>query len=299
MSSGADEAALKRSYSVAPAVNVATAEALLREAKQIMDQLGVVFFLRQGTCLGAIRDGAIIPWDDDIDLGSIFETHNVTEEMMQAVASAFEDHGFFTTIEHSAHYANLAMMKSSTRIDWTCYSIIDDSIAHYPGLRIPARLFTQLKEIDFIGAKFLVPNPADEYLLLKYGADWAIPKKEFEKDVLGMVPDVPLLGSEGRLGQFLKRHVRKREANRLRVLDLAGKPVPRAEITIAGIGHSKTNTLGYAKFHLPSDGWYAFVVTYQEHEEVLYQENVSRGQTYVYRPDPSTSSGRYCVLSTE
>ncbi len=61
MSDEADEAALERSYSDAPAVDVATAEALLREAKQIMDQLGVAFFLRHGTCLGAIRDGAITP----------------------------------------------------------------------------------------------------------------------------------------------------------------------------------------------------------------------------------------------
>ena len=300
MSNGADEVALERSYSMAPAVDVATAEALLKEAKQIMDQLGVVFFLRQGTCLGAIRDGAIIPWDDDVDLGSIFETDGVTEEMIETVASAFEDRGYFTRIERNDHYGAVAMMKSSTRIDWTCYRIIDGSTVHYPGLRIPSRLFAQLKEIDFVGAKFLVPNPPEEYLLFKYGADWAIPKKvEFQKDVLGMIPDVPLLGTGGRLSQFLKKHVRRREASRLRVLDRDGEPVPRAEVTIAGIGRSKTNTLGYTKFHLPSDGWYAFVIKYEKHEELLYQESIFRGQTYVYRPDPSASSGRYCVLSTE
>ena len=300
MSSGADEAALERSYSVAPPVDVATAESLLKEAKQILDQLGVVFFLRQGTCLGAIRDGAIIPWDDDIDLGSIFETDGVTEEMIQTVVSAFEDRGYFTSVERNDHYVAVAMMKSSTRIDWACYRIIDDSIVHYPGVRIPARLFAQLKEIDFIGAKFLVPNPPEEYLLFKYGVDWAIPKKvEFQEDVLAMIPDVPLLGAGGRLSQFLKRNLRQREASRLRVLDRDGKPVLRAEVTIAGIGRTKTNSLGYAKFHLSSDGWYAFVITYDQHEELLYMENVSRSQTYVYGPSSSASSGRYCVLSTE
>ena len=43
-SNGADEVALERSYSVAPPVDVVTAEGLLREAKRILDQLGLVFF---------------------------------------------------------------------------------------------------------------------------------------------------------------------------------------------------------------------------------------------------------------
>ena len=299
-SNGADEVALERSYSVAPPVDVVTAEGLLREAKRILDQLGVVFFLRQGTCLGAIRDNGIIPWDDDLDLGAIFGLHGVIENTIDSVASAFRDNGYFAKIERNDHHVNVAMIKSSTRIDWACYRIIDDSTFHYPRVRIPVKLFTRLREIDFIGTKFLVPNPPEEYLRFKYGAEWIIPKKAgFEKDVFEMIPDAPLPGSGGRLSRFLSKHILQWRAGKLRVLDQAGKPVFGAEVRIVGVGRSRTNKLGYTKFYLPSDDWYALVIKHGNHEEVLYQEKMIRGQTYIYRPDPLVISGRLCVLSTE
>ena len=292
-SNGADEVALERSYSVAPPIDVATAERLVKEAKQIMDQLGVAFFLRQGTCLGAIRDKGFMPWDDDVDLGSIIGLHGLTEQTIEAVASAFRDNGYFANIEHSDHYINVAMMKSSTRIDWASYRIIDDSIVHYPGVWIPTRLFASLKEIDFIGTKFLVPNPPEEYLRLKYGPEWMTPKKPggYEKDVLEMTLDTSPSDSRKRISQ--------RGAGKLRVLDHENEPVFGAEVRIAGVGRSTTNKLGYAKFYLPADDWYALVIKYDNHEEVLYMEKMTQGQTYIYRPDPSIESGRSCVLSTE
>ncbi len=298
-SNGADEAALERSYSVAPPVDVAIAEELLGEAKQIMDRLGVVFFLRQGTCLGAIRDKGIIPWDDDLDLGSIIGLHGVTEKTVDTVVSAFRNEGYFARIDRNDYGISVAMMKSSTRIDWACYRIIDDSIFHYPGVRIPARLFIQLKEIDFINRKFLVPNPPEEYLRFKYGAEWMTPKKAaFEKDVLELIPEAPAPhpGRGGRLRRFLGKYLLQWGTGKLRVLDHESNPVNGAEVRIAGVGRFRTNKLGYTKFNLPCDDWYALVIKYDKHEEVLYQEKMIRGQAYIYKRDPSSESGRYCVL---
>ena len=88
-------------------------------------------------------------------------------------------------------------------------------------------------------------------------------------------------------------------AVKLRVLGHASKPIPGAEVRIVGVGRSRTNELGYTKFYLPGDDWYALVIKHDNHEEVLYQEKMIRGQTYIYRPDPLVISGRLCVLSTE
>jgi len=297
---GADEAALQISYTDAPPINVATAEHLLLEVKKIMDQLEVPFFLRQGTCLGAIRDNALITWDDDMDIGSIYGFDGVTEKKIETVASVFRENGYYAKIEHSDQSISVTMMKSSTRIDWNCYKIINDMIIHYPGVRIPASLFDPLKEIDFIGAKFFVPNPPEEYLRFKYGPEWVTPKKVgFEKDVLKLISDAPAHGRLEKIKNFLGKHNLRWGAGKLRVLNHESKPIVGAEVRIAAVGSYRTNQLGYANFYLPKDDWYALVINHDDHEEVLYQEKMAPGKTYIYKPEHSNVAGRLCALLSE
>ncbi len=283
---------------------MATAEALLKEAKQILDQLGLVFFLRHGTCLGAVRDKAFIEWDDDLDIGSVIGLHGLTEELVRRAADVFAEHGFDARITENELHVSVDLKKSGTPMDWTCYRIIDDSIYQWPVVQIPVSLHTDLQEIDFLGAKFLVPNPPEEYLRLKYGPEWMIPKRagKFEQDVVDLMAETTL--PDGSMGLANKREP-QRHTGSLKVLDLEGRPVAGAEVSLAattvliGLDRAKTNTDGYVYFSLPGEAAYLVAVQYGDHNEILYVEHLAPGVDYVYKPDPQHPSGRVDALIAE
>ena len=295
-----DAAVMELGERTIPPMDLGNAEKLLREAKQIFDKHGVVFFLRQGTCLGAVRDHALIPWDDDLDLGSIIDMHGFTEDAIEPTVESFRAIGCYVEVHWEGLYTTVKIMKYRIRIDWQCYRVVKGTIAHYPGVPFPISLFTSLVEVDFIGDKYLVPGPPEEYLLYKYGPDWVTPKQAgYEKDVLDNMPEGTVPGRAGKLSQFLAVHIFPSRTARLLVLDQNGAPVPGVCVLIAGLNRSRTNRRGYAKFYLPGADNYAVAVTVGDNEEVLYEEAMAPGKSYVYRPDVNKSAGRYFVLTEE
>ncbi len=288
--SGADEAALFNSYKILQHLDVVLAKQMLKEAKDIMDPLGVQFFLRQGTCLGAIRDQDFIPWDDDIDLGCVIGLNGLTEDMIDPVFDAFRDQGFYVNAESNDRWIAAGMIKSSLRIDLTFFRIIDDTIFHFPMIWMPTHLFSNLKEIEFMGGNYLVPNPPEEYLRTKYGPNWITPKKVYEQDVLDQVVKSPVAKIEPSQGQ---------PPTKLRILDQQDKLVRGAEVTVVGLTETFTNDDGNVEFGLPYRDFYMLVIKFNNHKEILYHELMSPGASYVYTPDPTTNNGRLMALSEE
>ncbi len=65
----------------------------LKEVKNVLDSCSIPFWLEDGTLLGAVRDGRMIPWDRDIDLGA-FATSFQNENVRKKVARQLANKGF-------------------------------------------------------------------------------------------------------------------------------------------------------------------------------------------------------------
>ncbi len=61
------------SYRPSHQMDIKAAERFMLDIKEILDSIGVSFWLWLGTFLGVYRDGGLIPWDSDIDLAVYFE----------------------------------------------------------------------------------------------------------------------------------------------------------------------------------------------------------------------------------
>ena len=275
---GADHASMDYSLKYNPPLDPAVMDRNLKEIRGVLEGLGVVFLLGSGSCLGAVRDKAFIPWDDDVDLLAVIGVNGLTEDRVDDVANALRDRGYFVVQSDTPKSRLIMTLKDHARISLESLRIIDGCVYSYPGIALPAEMFTQPREIEFLGQKFNVPNPPEEYLALKYGDEWMVPKKAgaYEKDVVEKMPTAELVGKPAWL----------------RVLNEQGQPVTDAEVSLVGGGRSKTDAQGCAEIILPEPNWYALIVRYPGHEQVLYMEELEPGRTYVYRADSFESHRR-------
>ncbi len=216
------------------------AETVLKETKHVLDQLGIVFFLRHGTCLGAVRDDSLITWDDDLDVGSVIGLRGLTEERMYEAVDLFSQEGFDPNVIVSEIGLEVEMRKYDVPIDWNCYRIIGDNIYQWPVVQISLSLHTELKEIKFLGETFLVPNPPEDYLRQRYGPDWGIPKKigTFESDVLEMTDHSFIPPDHKKTMSLGSRYVSSLHTGYLKVFDLEGLPYVDAVADLFHYGHT-------------------------------------------------------------
>jgi hypothetical protein len=191
------------------AKNLATVVAILRSR-------GIFFWLDQGTLLGAVRDGAPIPWDGDLDLSCWHADFSRLADLM----GEFEGAGFYFELHEYKDCAFLARGEGRTieiagqRRDqgfvirqnalprnrgWE--RLVKRGLAALPRsvffalrafgrrtfrrspvvFKTPERFFSSFRTISFLGVEGLpAPRDAEGYLAFKYGADWKVPRKEWD-----------------------------------------------------------------------------------------------------------------------
>ena len=164
--------------------NQINAKKNLVDAIQIMTSLGVHWWLEAGTCLGAIREGNFIGYDRDIDIG-VFGTEKVNEIKKEFKSKGFKLYHAFGKPENGYE---ISLIRNDVKLDifffyedknrniwWHSAWLRDKQLF----LDFNKYLFTNLKEIDFLGIKVNVPNPPEKYLVERYGDNWRIPDKNW------------------------------------------------------------------------------------------------------------------------
>ena len=90
---------------------------ILKEVKEVLDELDIEFFLESGVLLGAIREGRFIKWDQDIDLG----TWDRYIPKMKIISKAFSDREFETY--YSIYNNSIGLWKNGISVDFNFWRL--------------------------------------------------------------------------------------------------------------------------------------------------------------------------------
>ena len=101
-------------------MNEEMATRVLRDVKEVFDHRSVEFWLESGTLLGAVREKSFIPWDDDIDLGTLDK--NIPK--MKALAKDFCERGFETYF--SPYHNSMAVKRDGISVDLVFWRLDND-----------------------------------------------------------------------------------------------------------------------------------------------------------------------------
>lgn len=156
-------------------------ERTLLQVGGVLDSVGVPFFLILGTALGIVRDGKLIDWDKDIDIGVLVEHLTPVAGKLIGEFESFE----FRVKPHTkpvGYIRAMRLVRGLDKVDIAGFlrhaeeRYSPSSLLGY-SLVYPARIMESYEEVAYLGRQWCVPCPSSEYLCLQYGSSWQRPDR--------------------------------------------------------------------------------------------------------------------------
>jgi phosphorylcholine metabolism protein LicD len=167
---------------------------ILCKTKKVFDKNCEKYWLDYGTLLGYVRDGKLLPGDDDLDFGvTVKDGVDIEADMKK------EDIYLFKRITVEGKITFEQYRYKGFRFDVFHYQKIDDDITtnmwlpnHY---NMPQQIAYEKKEcslsettfkafktteqVSFYECSYYIPSNSDDYLAQHYGSDYMIPNPNF------------------------------------------------------------------------------------------------------------------------
>jgi len=195
---------LSNSYRTHPATfdaeSAKQAENMLFNIAGVLNLQSAHWWLEGGTLLGVHRDGKLLDWDHDIDLGLRFDSEEQVSQLLKSLKKTpyyiktlvfpqktgvwnpgkfrlikiFPRHFYFfhTNLCLDLFIFYRAPLDSSGELVYK-YVVHERNGFH------PATMLDELETIEFKGHQLKRPMNADNFLESKYGSDWQTPVKEW------------------------------------------------------------------------------------------------------------------------
>jgi hypothetical protein len=154
------------------------------EICQILDSLGINFFIQGGVLLGVIREGGFIKWDWDVEI-SVFASDGL--DHFDAIVAALQSVGFTITKKNRSFEdmkINFFKGPSPEPTSFTIFGWWHDEAAQVfrrKKFHVPESFFSSLESVSFLGRSIKCPSQTEAYLEFQYG-DWRTPKKTSNKN---------------------------------------------------------------------------------------------------------------------
>jgi len=169
-----------------PPFNLKGRKRNLLDVKEVLDSVGLKFWLTNGTSLAAYREKDWIPWDDDVDLDVMMEDYM---QVRAELRERFINEGFVVRDRHpnNSVLAKMALFRDGEKTALRPL-YLDPSHKHGDKYRFrkdykyPRRFYQTPGTIEFMGETFNIPSPVEEWLTYVY-KDWKIPLDEEDESV--------------------------------------------------------------------------------------------------------------------
>ena len=178
------------------------AEKMLKDVTEIFEKHNVRYWLDFGTLLGIVREGRILPWDDDMDI-SIFEedrqkVHDIVlpeiKKLNYRIYSRYHHivdddvlkEGDFRAFR--VRDCRWKFFRGYVKIDIFVMYKKDDDYYWYEldnKHKIPSSLIEEFDQIEFNSKLYTKPKDHDKFLTYHYG-DWRTPNKEYNAQIDGL-----------------------------------------------------------------------------------------------------------------